>query len=114
GTSGLIKSGAGTLTLSANNTYSGGTTLNAGTLTLAHANALGSTSANLILTGGILDLGTYSPTVPTVIFNGGSFTNGTLNNASAFEVRTGSLASVLGGSAALTKTGSGAFTLSGA
>src|SRR5690606_6088164 len=54
------------------------------------------------------------PTVPTVIFNGGSFTNGTLNNASAFEVRTGSLASVLGGSAALTKTGSGAFTLSGA
>jgi autotransporter-associated beta strand protein len=37
----LAKSGAGTLSLNGNNSYSGGTVLSAGTLSLGHANALG-------------------------------------------------------------------------
>jgi len=37
----LIKNGAANLTLNGNNTFSGGTALNAGTLTLGNANGLG-------------------------------------------------------------------------
>ena len=113
GSGSLAKTGAGTLTLANNNTYAGGTTVSAGTLTLGHTNALGSPLADLTLSGGTLDLGSFAPTVGTAIFDGGTFTNGNLNNASAFEVRTGSLAASLGGAASLAKTGPGDFTLSG-
>jgi fibronectin-binding autotransporter adhesin len=56
-TSSLLKSGNGLLSLTANNTYSGGTTLQAGTLRASHANALG-TSGNISFTGGTLQYGT--------------------------------------------------------
>ena len=42
GDAGLIKSGTGTLTLHAANTYAGGTTVNAGKVIVDHATALGS------------------------------------------------------------------------
>lgn len=42
GTGQLIKNGAANLTVNGNNTFSGGTTLNAGTLTLGNASGLGS------------------------------------------------------------------------
>ena len=109
----LTKAGSGTLSLTGANTYSEGTTVNAGTLALGHTSALGANTGNLMLNGGTLDLGTYSPAVGTVFFNGGTFTNGTLDNATAFEVGTGSLSANLGGVSALTKSGPGAFTLSG-
>lgn len=41
GTAGLTKSGAGTLVLTGSNTYTGGTVLEAGTLTVNHASAIG-------------------------------------------------------------------------
>jgi len=61
GTANVQKSGAGTVTLQADNTYSGTMTVSAGTLVLQHNNALGSTSgattvnsgAGLVLDGGI-------------------------------------------------------------
>ena len=37
----LVKSGSSTLTLSGNNTYTGATTINTGTVVISHANALG-------------------------------------------------------------------------
>ena len=55
GTSGIIKNGAGTLTLSGANTYDGNTILNAGTLRATNATALGDTGT-LTLAGGILEL----------------------------------------------------------
>ncbi|HEY4283700.1 MAG TPA: autotransporter-associated beta strand repeat-containing protein, partial [Chthoniobacterales bacterium] len=55
----LVKSGVGTLALTGANTFSGSTTINAGTLTLAASSgsALGSTSAITINSGGTLLLG---------------------------------------------------------
>ena len=53
GTSSLTKSGAGTLTLSGANGYTGGTTVNAGTLTTTAATGLGTGTAT-VNTGGTL------------------------------------------------------------
>jgi fibronectin-binding autotransporter adhesin len=55
GTGNLVKQGEGMLTLSASNTYSGTTTVNAGTLKLGADFALG--SGDVMLGGGTLDLG---------------------------------------------------------
>lgn len=51
----LTKAGAGTLTLANANTYSGGTNLNAGTLNINNAAALGSTSGTFTIAGGSID-----------------------------------------------------------
>lgn len=54
GSGSLTKTGTGSLTLSASNSYSGGTTLSAGTLVTGNVSALGSGAINV--TGGTLDL----------------------------------------------------------
>lgn len=48
----LVKAGTGTVTHSGANTYSGVTNVNAGTLTIASATALGTTSANTVVAAG--------------------------------------------------------------
>jgi autotransporter-associated beta strand protein len=53
GATSLTKDGAGALTIATANTYTGGTILNAGTLNLNNASALG--SGTLIINGGTLD-----------------------------------------------------------
>lgn len=50
----LTKSGSGSLTLNTANKYTGGTTLNAGTLNLGNATALGASGA-LVINGGTID-----------------------------------------------------------
>jgi autotransporter-associated beta strand protein len=52
GTNGLTKLGAGTLVLTATNTYTGGTTINGGRLTISNASALGN-GAVTIVSGGL-------------------------------------------------------------
>jgi len=54
GTGGLIKSGAGKLTLSGANTYTGATTVNSGTLEAAAAGALTTTNSIQVNSGGTL------------------------------------------------------------
>ena len=64
----LIKTGAGTWTLSGANTYTGGTTITSGTLTLGAANRLAD-AGQVILDGGTFKTGTtvgYSETVGTL------------------------------------------------
>lgn len=59
GTGGLAKSGLGTLTLAAANTYAGGTTVSAGTLLIGNVGSLG--AGDVTLAGGVLDLANLNP-----------------------------------------------------
>ncbi|MEY4916096.1 MAG: hypothetical protein RL616_9 [Verrucomicrobiota bacterium] len=74
GTLALTKAGSGTETLSGNNTYSGATTINLGTLKVTNPNALGSGSSAVTLAGGILDLGS-SVTVGSIAGTLGTIAN---------------------------------------
>ena len=71
---GLTKIGTGTLTLSAANTYTGATTIAAGTLKLGTAAALLPNSP-ITLAGGTLDLNGY--TITNAISGSGTVSNGT-------------------------------------
>lgn len=72
----LIKQGAGTLALGGTNTYSGNTTIRAGTLQLNASNAF-PTSGNLTMLGGTLDIRGQSPVVGNITFGDGTVTAAT-------------------------------------
>jgi autotransporter-associated beta strand protein len=75
-TGGLTKRGSGTLILTTNNTFRGAVTVSGGTLA-ARAPAAVPQGANLVLNGGLLDLGGYSLTNASVtLSSGGGLVNG--------------------------------------
>ncbi|MDX8455575.1 autotransporter domain-containing protein [Mesorhizobium sp. VK9D] len=76
------KDGAGTLTLDNANTYTGGTTINAGTLNIGHLGALG--TGEVTLTGG----GALNSTVSGSLTNGVNFAPGSFATVSASTGRT--------------------------
>ncbi|MCR5164148.1 MAG: autotransporter-associated beta strand repeat-containing protein, partial [Thermoguttaceae bacterium] len=61
GANDLVKNGDGTFTLTGSNTYSGSTTINAGTLKLGAENTLRGTSGITIASGATLELGSKNP-----------------------------------------------------
>jgi fibronectin-binding autotransporter adhesin len=71
GTGGIAKEGAGTMTMSGTNGYSGGTTVDNGTLLIAAAGALPAASG-VTVTGGTLKLGTSTgvETLSSLTING--------------------------------------------
>ena len=71
---GFTKTGAGTLTLSAANTYSGATAVSNGTLKVGNASALANT-ATTVNGGGILDLNNRNIGNAVVTLNGGTLAN---------------------------------------
>lgn len=74
----LVKTGAGTLTISGSNAYSGGTQVNGGTLVTGDPSAYGTGSVT-IASGGTLDLNNLS--IPNAIASG----RGTIINAANFS-----------------------------
>lgn len=113
GTATLIKSGAGTTTLSGNNTYSGQTDVNAGTLVLQGGNAIDDSNAVSVAGGATLQLdgdeeigslagaGNLALTTKTLTVGG--------NNTSTSWSGT-----ILGGlTSGLQKTGTGTLSVSG-
>ena len=111
GSNGLTKSAAGTVVLSAANTYSGGTTVSAGTLRLSGNGTLGTEAISI--SGGELDLGAKTLSNSISAFTGGVLSNGTLTaNGGNFNVSAGTITAVLAGSNGLVKSGNGTVALS--
>ncbi|MCX6997930.1 MAG: PEP-CTERM sorting domain-containing protein, partial [Kiritimatiellaeota bacterium] len=105
----------GTVKLSNALATTGGISVNYGTFLLGAGNLLGDTTP-VTVAGGTLDIGGNSDTVGAVSLTSGSITGsgGTLTGSS-YDVRSGSVSAILGGSGiALTKSTGGTVTLSNA
>ena len=120
----FTKTGAGTLLLTGNtNTYSGGTTISAGTLELSGLGTLGATTGSLTVNGGTLNLGGTNQAVGALNGSGGTILNNATGTSSTLTVGTGdtsgSYAGVIRnntsgtGTVSLLKTGTGDQTLTG-
>jgi fibronectin-binding autotransporter adhesin len=110
----LIKAGAGNQTLSDTNSYTGGTRIDNGTLTLGHATNTLANTGTINVNGGTLAIGANSDTVGAVTLTSGSITGSTgVLTGSSYGVQSGSVSAILGGSGvALSKSTSGTVTLS--
>ncbi|MGX1789342.1 autotransporter domain-containing protein [Bosea sp. NPDC055332] len=111
GNGSVIKTGAGTLTLTGTNTYTGGTTIAEGKLSISAEANLGNVAAALTLDGGVLQVtGTTLTSLSRGIVLG--------SNGGGFEiVEAGNSFTVtqsLSGSGALSKSGAGTLVLAGA
>jgi len=107
GAGSLAKSGLGTQELSGANTYSGGTTINAGTLLVTNTTGSGTGSGTVTINGGELDVG----------FGGasGAVSGDIVNNALVAFNRydDSTYAGAISGSGVVTKQGAGFLTLTG-
>ena len=117
GAGSLNKSGSGTLVLNSTttNTYSGATNITDGTLRIGGAERIPNASA-VTVSGGTLDVQTFTETVGQVTLSGGSITGsgtGTLSGSS-YAMQSGAASAILNGSGTLTKSTSGTVTLTGA
>lgn len=112
----LIKNGLGNLILGGTtaNTFTGGMTVNSGTVTVAKANALG--TGPLTLNGGVLNLGGYTLNVSSITLAGGAInsSSGAISSSSGYQLQSGTVSSSLGGAGGLLKTTSGTVTLNAA
>lgn len=115
-TGGLTKSGTGTLTLNAANSYTGATTISAGTVRIGVDNGIGVSSAlNLSVSGAVFDMNGFDQNIgslagaagTSVTLGVGTLTAGANNTTTTFS-------GVMSGSGSLIKTGTGAMSLAGA
>ncbi len=140
GPGGITKTGTGNLILTGGtyaNTYSGLTTVSAGSLTLSKTAGTDAIAGNVLVNGGTLlsgtsnnikdtsnveiasgtySLGAFSETVNGVKLTGGSITatTGALTSTTAYDLQSGSSSAILAGSVGANKTTAGTVTLSGA
>ena len=124
---GLTLAGHGTLVLGGSNTYTGGATINGGTLQLASAAAMpsGTNASNLVFSNAAnsaaLDLGGNNAafnslsqpaaTATNMVVNSSGTATLTVGNGNATSTYGGLLANGAGGVLALTKIGTGSLTL---
>jgi len=112
----LTKAGAGTLFLG-NTTYTGGTIVNAGTVSIGGNSTLASSGA-ITVNGGTLSLGSFTNSVGAVSINGGTLNNttntGILSSSSGFTATAGNINAILAGTGSFTKNGAGTATFGAA
>jgi autotransporter-associated beta strand protein len=125
----LVKSGPGTLTLTGGScsSYTGGLTVNAGTLDYSGAALLPGTPVNgatgptspatiapcpYTINGGTLNIGTLSASIGAFQITGGTVSgSGALSSNAAYDVQAGTVNAVLGGSVGLNKTSGGVASI---
>ncbi len=113
GTGSLAKTGYGTLTLGGANTYTGATTIFAGTLALGTSSVLADATAVTVGGDATFNLANFSDTVGSLAGTGnvtlgsGTLTVGGNNTSTVF-------AGVVSGSGSFNKAGTGTLTLTGA
>ncbi|WP_428937899.1 beta strand repeat-containing protein [Fontivita pretiosa] len=111
GAGSLSKTTGSNVTLSAVNSYTGGTTVSAGTLTTAVDGALPAGGAGTV-SGGALNIGATNQTLGVLTVAGGSVlgTTGTVT-ASSVELNSGTISAILAGSGGVNKTTTGTGSL---
>lgn len=119
GANGLVKIGAGSLTLAGANTFAGPLTVNNGTVVLAGGAAVADTTAVVVnaaagppATSGTLQV-SAAETIGSLAGSGGSVVLGAALTTGGDNSST-SYAGVISGTGSLTKEGTGTFTLTGA
>ena len=111
GTVALVMSGSGTQVLAGNNTYSGGTTVQGGVLSVSNDYNLGATAGALTLSGGTFQA---SPSFTLNSSRPVSVGAATISVPSGTLIYAGAIANAGATPGTLTKTGSGVLQLDGA
>ena len=107
----LTKNGSGVLTITGANTglYTGGLTVNAGTLDYS-GGAL--PTCNYTIAGGTLNIGALSKSIGTLHLTGGTISgSGALSSNVTYDIQNGAVNAVLAGTAGVTKSTSGSATV---
>lgn len=113
GAGGITVSGSYNVNMTGNNTYTGLTDVQSGTLTLNRAGGTIANASAVQVSGGTLAVA-QDDTVGAVTLSSGTISGaGTLTGSSYSLTNSGTISAGLGGTGGLTKTGAGTATLSG-
>ncbi len=123
GSGSIIKNGTGWLGLGGTNTYTGSTTINAGTIDATSSTALGNANNQLTVNAGTLNMSGVSLSVGNLTGTGGVITSTSTSGTRLLTIGSGDNGGgnfhgvidngAVGNTIALTKIGTGTITLSG-
>ena len=111
GSGSFMVGGAGTVVLTGTNTYTGGTTLLGGELSIPTDASIGGTTSKITFNGGVLQINGAQPNIDSHNVNWSTFSGGfdIVSAANTFTV-----SSAIGGSGIFTKAGAGVLLLNNA